>query len=230
MSDMKATSAETTATQLNPLRVPAATADLLPPEIIEARRMRRVRRTVIFAMVPILVLVAGWYGLAVLQAELAERSLSRVDDAVITLQAQQREFDEVTRTRSDSAQIKTQLNALFADDLRWAGLLLPVRRVAPAGVTLTNLSALKSDDRTTGGTGGTGGQPVGSLTISGTAPTKNVVAAYVDALDTVPGLADPLLVNALAQNGVLRFSVRVDVTADAIGGRFTATSKNGAGK
>ena len=67
-----------------------------------------------------------------------------------------------------------------------------------------------------------------SLTVTGTAGSKNAVARYVEALGAEPVFADPYLTNAAETDGQVQFTVQVNVTPTALGGRFTSkTSKPG---
>jgi len=94
-------------------------------------------------------------------------------------------------------------------------------------VKVTGVSgALNSGPITGNGTQQAGGpdRPVGTLTVSGTATSRAVIAGYVDALSRVTGLADPLVTNASTTSGTLQFSLRLDITRAILGGRFTEPS------
>ena len=206
--------------------IPPVAANLLPYEVVDGRRTRTVRRAVIFAMVPVLAVLAGWYVLATVRISLAERDLARAEKDTTFLQQQEQAYSEVTRTRAKSAQIIGQLHKLFADDIAFAKLFRPLQDVAPAGIKLTDLSASKTTGK--GGAAGLPGAPgeqvVGRLTVAGSAPSKAVVASYVDALVAVHGIANPLLTNVATSDNGVRFSVQADITADAVGGRYTVES------
>jgi hypothetical protein len=206
--------------------IPPVAANLLPDEVVHARRTRAVRRAVIFAMVPVLAVLAGAYGLATVRISLAERDLARAEKDTTFLQGQEQSYSEVTRTRAKSAQIVRQLHTLFADDIAFAKLFRPLQDVAPDGIKLTDLSASKTTGK--GGTyqlpGAPGVQVVGRLTVAGSAPSKAVVASYVDALLKVHGVANPLLTNIATTDNGVQFSVQADITAAAVGGRYTVES------
>lgn len=70
--------------------------------------------------------------------------------------------------------------------------------------------------------------PVGTLAITGTAREKRAIAAFVDKLGSMRGLATPYLASVSTDaSGVLTFTVDVVVTTDALGGRFAATTSGG---
>ena len=63
---------------------------------------------------------------------------------------------------------------------------------------------------------------IGSFTISGTAPDKNTIAAFVDALSTVKGVSSPYVSSAQTGTGArLQFSLQLQITSAALSGRFT---------
>jgi hypothetical protein len=68
---------------------------------------------------------------------------------------------------------------------------------------------------------------VGSLTVSGTAPTKPVVAAYVDALAELTGAANPQLNTATQYEGAVDFRIQLDITDAAFSGRYGTANPPG---
>jgi Tfp pilus assembly protein PilN len=177
-------------------------------------------------MVAVLV---GWYGLAVYQTSGARSDLATAQDNEETLTQQQKTYDDLVETQSRSQATATKLSTLLATDLRWSRLLHSLRAVAPTGVTVDGVTGtLDSSGATATATStaapGTTKNTVGTLTVSGTAPSRAAVAAYVDALAKVCGLANPLVGSASMENSVVQFSVRLDITRGALGGRFTAPS------
>jgi hypothetical protein len=56
------------------------------------------------------------------------------------------------------------------------------------------------------------------------------VAAYVDALGKIKGLGNPLLGDMTRQEGLLRFTVRLDLTSAGLGGsRYSSGGGTGSG-
>lgn len=218
-------------------------ANLLPVEIVESRRGRKVKRIVLCALVGFVALLAAWYALASYQTSTARSSLRGVQDDAQRLVAQQHAFDEVVGIQAESRAISTALSFLLANDLQWSRLLSSLQKAAPKDVRLTSVSgALRSSTTTSSGAGGNGSsaaaaqlpgtsgeESIGTLTITGSGNSKATVAAYVDALGKVPGLGNPLLGDATLQNGALQFTVRVDITASALGGRYAASGNRSGG-
>jgi Tfp pilus assembly protein PilN len=214
------------------LRIPDISADLLPIEITSARRTRQIRRFVITSVGGFAVLLTVWYGLAVYETANASANLGRAEDNVQSLNHQQRGFDQLVAVQSDSKTINAQLNALMAKDLQWSRLLQSLQGAAPRGVTVTGMTAALLSDTTSSASGAptsatVASTTVGSLTLNGVGSSKTVIAAYVDALGKVNGVANVLPGDLTQQVGGLQFSVHMDITKAALGGRFSKNTATG---
>lgn len=248
------------------LRILPIVANLLPAEVVDARRQRKVRKTTIALLAGFVVLLLGWYGQAWYETSNARDRLARAQDNVQLAMAQQRAFAEIVTAQGESQRITTQLRSLLANDLQWSDLMVSLQAVAPEGVLITGVFGLLIVAEPTGPTGGTAGgtapaatgdsaqaasgtEPqatpgaagdpamgakvsawkTGSLTVTGSAPDELAAAAYVDALGTVVGLANPFLGDAVRQDGTLRFTIRIDIMSSALGGRYATKKANGTG-
>jgi Tfp pilus assembly protein PilN len=219
---------ESSASAARALRIPAISANLIPGEIVEARRVRKIKRVVLSALAGVVVLLAAWYGVSYYQTSMARGDLSRAEQRAEALRREQKAFDELVRTQAESQAIRAQLSVLLANDLQWAGLVTAVRAAAPAGVEIIGLtcSVAQTGGQPARNAGGElpnrGAEPViGTVTVTGLASSKPSVAAYVDALGTVAGLANPLLNSATQEGSRVRFTVDLNITRAALGGRFT---------
>jgi Tfp pilus assembly protein PilN len=217
------------------LRIPTIAADLLPAEIVESRRTRKVRRLVLAFVAGVTVLLGVWYAGTVQQTTTVERERDRAQETVTDLTRLQRDFNEVVNTQAEADSVNKQLTALMAGDLQWSRLLTSLHAVAPSGITLTGvIAALDGPDSTGANTDptltGTTDRAIGSLTVNGTGSSKPVIAAYVDALAKVSGVRNALLGEVTQQDKGLDFSVRLDITRSALGGRFAAASPSASGK
>jgi Tfp pilus assembly protein PilN len=206
------------------MRILPIAADLLPLEITELRRLRRVRRLVIAGVALCVALLIGWYVVADRQTDKAQAELTAVQDNRRDLNRKKAAYTQLESTRQQIKDITTQLGILMERDMSWSALLASLRRAAPPNVTVSTVTGSlelagtrASDARGAGGV-------VGALTLSGTAPSKDEVAAYVDTLGTVTGLANPFPSEASQDETGLRFTIRVDITRAALGGRFTSPS------
>lgn len=209
------------------LRVLPIGVNLLPAEIVEARQSRRTRFTVLGALAGVVVLLAAWFGLAMFQTAGARDDLAGAQYDAQRLTLQQKNYTNLVTTQARSQAIAAELSSLLSGDLQWSKLLSALQDAAPGGVTVTGVNGTLLTAASAAGTTrlpGLDDKPVGTLTVNGTGPSRAVVASYVDALSRVPGLANPLVTSASLENGVVHFSVQLDITKARLGGRFSSPS------
>ncbi|MEV4132318.1 hypothetical protein AB0J72_09150 [Dactylosporangium sp. NPDC049742] len=202
------------------MRILPIAADLLPLEITELRRLRMVRRLVLAGVAVCVALLLGWYVVADAQTGDAQSELTAVQDSRRDLNRKKATYTQLESTRQQIKDITTQLGIVMERDMSWSALLVALRKAAPKNVAVANVTgSLNLEDPA-----GDAGDVVGTLTLSGTAPSKDEVAAYVDTLGTVAGLANPFPSETTQDDTGLHFTIRVDITKAALGGRFTSPS------
>lgn len=212
-------------------------ANLLPTEVADKRRLRQLKRRSGLALVALIVLLAGWYVMAVLQTTSARSDLTSAQHRNRSLLAQEQQYGPVVTAQAASAAIRAQLSQLMVGDVNWKTMLAALRQTAGAGVQLTGVTASIQPTTTAAGTSGgglgvfnqTGKQAVGTLTLSGSAQDKNTVAAFVDRLTKVRGLAAAFPASVSGDKGTATFTVDVIITSDAFGGRYSANSTSTGG-
>jgi Tfp pilus assembly protein PilN len=223
------------------LRSVAVRANLLPDEVIVARRTETLRRHVIIALGALVALLVAWFGLTWWQTRSADSDLATANGRATQLQTEQRQYSKLLTAQSTVETVQQQLSGLMSGDLPWQKLLQQVRSRADhisltdIGATVTTTAASVAGGSNGGTSGGgisvlnqSGLTPVGTLAITGTARQKQAVAAFVDKLGAMRGLTTPYLASVSTDaSGVLTFTVDVVVTTDALGGRFAATTSGG---
>jgi len=216
-------------------RVLTISANLLPSEIVSARRARRSRTWVALALLVVVGLLASWYLWADNQVRTANQDLGLVTGQAAALQKSQTRYQDVVDVQNETAAIAKELKTLLANDLPWAALLDTLRNTgADSGITVTGISALLADavsakNATETLPSKTGASNVGAVTITGLGPDKPSVAKYVDALGQLSIVANPYLTNATKGDTSWQFSVTVDVTSTTRCGRFTTKCKTSGG-
>lgn len=223
------------------LRSVTIRANLLPDEVVVARRTEGLRRHVVVALGALVAVLVAWYGLTWWQTHSADRDLDAANAHAAQLQGQQRQYSQLITAQSDISGIHQQLSVLMNGDTPWKPMLAAVRSQA-TGLTLTNIDATVTTGAAAiaGGTtagavpGGiavlnqSGRTQIGTLAITGTAKDKQAVAGFVDRLAGLRGLATPYPANLSADStGTLTFTVDVVLTTDALGGRFAAPTPGG---
>lgn len=218
-------------------RFVAVFAELLPQEVIDARRLTEFKRRIAIGLAVLLIVLIGWFALEKWGTSSANGDLSNAQGQTRQLQHQVTQYAPLISAQSGAAVIQESLTKLMAGDLQWKDMLTTLRASARHGVTLTGVTGTI----TAGGTGQaatpsglsvlnqTGKAQVGTLTITGTALDKNAVAAYVDALAQVKGLAAPFPASVTTTSGSLTFSVSVIMTSDALGGKYAPRTSTPSG-
>jgi hypothetical protein len=250
-------------------RLLSISANLLPPETIEARTTRKIRRIVLASLGVFTLLLGGWIGIASITVTAARNDLIQAQDDVTRVKQQERAYGELTRTQAESKSIENQLSKLFASNVQLSQLLSALEQAAATNkISLTgastSLGAVKLSTPGAGaagagapgagapgagaagagapGAGATGagaagavaagaagaGTPaataangIGSVSLTGTAPTKVAIASYLDALVATAGVENATLADVMVNEAkTFDFTLRLDIGKDAIGGRF----------
>lgn len=207
-------------------------ANLLPDEIVAGRRLAELKRRLLLGVAALLAVLILVYGFSWLQTHQARSTLSSANRHAASMQRQLLTFDPLITAQSASAGIQQTLRTLMTEDLQWKDMLAKVRGAAAGSVAVQTVAATLTGVGVQGVApapiaGGlpvlntTSALPVGTLTITGTAADKNSIAAFVDKLGKVSGLAAALPANVTGTAGKLTYSVDVLITTEALGGRFT---------
>jgi Tfp pilus assembly protein PilN len=219
-------------------RILTISAHLLPQEIVAARRARRTRACVLVVLVLVVALLAGWYVYTARQKSSADDELQGLASQAATLQTRQdTKYADVVGVQSDIDTLTKQLTTVMADDLPWSVLLKTLNSTAAkSSATLTSitaaLTAVGTDgSRVTVPTANTltssGAASIGTLTLTGSAPDKPSVAAFVVALGTLKTVGNAYLTSATKDDTGVQFTVQLDITDASLCGRYGKTCKSG---
>ena len=214
------------------LRFVAVRANLMPDEVIDARRTDVVRRRVVIGLGTLLVFILAGFASAWLQTSSSKGDLSDQQHRTQALLDQQHVYAPLVAAQAQTAAINTKLTQLMVGDVRWQNMLATIRGDAPAGVGVTSVSS-QITTAAAGNTAaaacsaliysalnGTGKTPIGTLTVIGTANNKDQVAGYGDKLAGVTGLVTPVVTNYNATARPFTFTITAIITSDALGGRY----------
>ncbi|WP_203825054.1 hypothetical protein [Actinoplanes palleronii] len=208
------------ATRILPIR-----ANLLPRDISDGRRARRTRTVVLIAVVLVLAMLGGWYWNATTTKRDAESEFEDATRQVAAVQRQQNQYTNLTTTKNSNTVMSGQLAKLMANDLSWQILLDLVRSTgAEAEAQTTEIGGEMS-------TTPTGGDEIGTLSISGNAPDKKAVAKYIELLAKLKadGIADPFVTSVSGTDSAedesgtstVSFELTVSITDKALCGKFS---------
>lgn len=204
-------------------------ANLLPDELLDARAGRVARKRAVIAVAAAAALMLVLTGLAKWQTSSAQSDLSNAQQRATALTNQQMHYSNLVNAKSETTTIQTQLSQLMVNDVNWSKLFATMRTAAPGGVAIISFTSqvtassagsqsVANPDQIFNTTDST---VVGTVTINGTAKTKTQIAAYMDSLAKVLGIAAPYPAQVTEASGAVGFHATCLVTAKALGGRFT---------
>lgn len=207
--------------------------NLLPPEIRSNRALGRVKGRL--GILLLATLLASGMGFAYAQVEqnAAAADLRAAQDTVARLQDQQQQYAEVPQVKSQIAAAKSALEFGTSAEVAWRGYIQAIQAVAPEGWALTTFQTamptplspgtVSADPLTAPG--------VGTISFEGRAATVSDVAAWLDALNSIPGFSGALYTSATLadEQGVpyLQTSVTVQVDTAAFAHRFADKEAKG---
>jgi Tfp pilus assembly protein PilN len=183
---------------------PIPRVNLLPPEVVEARSFRRLQRQLagVVAAVVLLGAAAGvWAQQGVLSAQ---SDLNDTQAATTQLQQQQAKFAEVPKALAELDSARVAREGAMSTDVLWYRFLGDLALNTPANTDLSSVaitmtgstSGSASGSGTGSGVGTAASAGLGQVTVTGNATRFRDVAAWLDAVTLVHGLASPSLQSA----------------------------------
>lgn len=207
--------------------------NLLPPEIAEAARQKRAQVAMGLAVAAAVVVVGGLYVQAHQSVNAANNQLATAQQQQTRLQAQVASYREVTQIDAQVSAREALLTEAMGQEIQWSTYLNDLSLKIPANVWLTNISA------TEGAGSGAASSPsslagaaatVGSISFTGNAMTHDDVATWLESLATEHGFTNPYFTNSteskIGTRQVVNFSSTVQLTSDALSGRYTQQAGN----
>lgn len=218
-----------------PPQLVRVTANLLPDEVVGARRLSRLKRRLGISIAGLVALLALAYGYSWWQTGNARDQLATEQFNTSQMSRQLQRYTPLLQAQAQTIAIQGRLATVMAHDLQWSKLIDTLNRAATGRVTLGPITAQvdEADSTTAASTPspftGTGQQLVGTVTLSGSAPDYRSVAAFADALGRSKGLAavNPGSVNRADK--LFDFTITLAITDDALGGRFWVEPTSAAG-
>jgi Tfp pilus assembly protein PilN len=209
-------------------------ANLIPPELLQARRARALRKMVTAVLCLLLVLAGAGTGYAMYRSHQASQSLAAEQSRTSQLIIEKNRYSDVTEIQGNVTQVKGQLAMLMGMDVDAAAMIDSLLGQLPAGASVTQLAlTLAAPTPTAANNNGasaldTSGQShIGTITISGEALTVNDVALFVNRLSALKGLVTPYpTANTVNDTGV-QFTVQLAVNDSVLSHRYDASSDAG---
>jgi type IV pilus assembly protein PilN len=200
-------------------------ADLTPPELINSRELKKLRRWLGAGLVVLLIACAGGYVAAARQHSSASTALDDMNAQTSQLQAGVRKYAGLTQMQGSVTQIQAQIATLMGGDVDLVTLMGRLRSVLPKPMTISSetvtLTAAVAG-ATPAGTG-TAVATIGAVTLSGTGRALGNLATYVDKLSAIPGVVDVNPTTNTLAGKVSHYTLSLNLTTVALSHRFDVT-------
>lgn len=221
-----------------PSQAPAVRSDwasvprvnLLPQEILEARRFKGAQRLLAVAVLAVVALLAGatWYEQT--QVAGAQDALAAEQQRTAELNAEQAKYAQVPRLLAQVTAARGAREQAMAGDVLWYRFLNDLATATPAGVSLESVAATLTPV-VPGSASAATRVPlkpagIGDIAVEGSASSFDRVSDWLDNLGEVSGLDSSTLSNASREAGIagsktaVSFSTGVTMTGDALSHRY----------
>ena len=181
-------------------RVPRV--NLLPPEVIEARRFRLTRKILVGVVLGVVLLCGVGTLWAQQQVGSARSALEITRSHTVALQRQQAQYAEVPKVSAELDAARVSREQAMSSDVLWYRFLTDLAVNTPDGATLSSVTITMTGS--TAGPAATGLRPtglrptgLGTVKVSGDAGRYSDVAAWLDASARVNGLTGTTLQSAV---------------------------------
>lgn len=191
--------------------------DLTPRELVDARRLKGLRKLIGAALALVVVLCAAGYVSASLKGSSASDALSAAQSRTGQLMDEQRQYAKVTQIQAATDSVNTQIESLTATDVDVALLIGRIRGALPGSMSVTSISVTMSgasgDTETAPSLDSSGHATVGTVTLAGTSQHLIDLADFVTALSSLRGVVNVVPAsNTTGTAGTAQWNVTLQVT------------------
>jgi Tfp pilus assembly protein PilN len=199
---------------------------LLPLDVTERKKVKRLKRRLLFAGAVVVAIAALGYGLASFELSTAQGQLTAAQATTTQLLAQQAKYGEVTKINSDASAILQAQKTTTTQEILWAPYLSGIEATLPADATITAVSA--SLDTPFGGTASTSatttvplqGPRIATLNLT-VAMLQADIPTWLTTLPTLKGFVDATPDSVTATTGgYYTVVVTLHINDKAVSGRF----------
>ncbi len=207
--------------------------NLLPPEVRAARGLVHTKRWLAVTVGVVLILVALVYVFAALTRASVQNELTKEQEQTARLQTEMAKYAEVPQVLNNLDRIERARSLGTSTEIMWKGYLDAITAVLPANVSLDTFAVTAATPWTAPSPNQDPLSPpsVGTITFTARTSTLPDNAAWLDALATIPNLANPTFASAaiMAQEGDPYYivSTTVQIQAGAFAQRFPETTPEG---
>lgn len=196
--------------------------NLLPPEIGESRRFRRIQYGLAGGVALTVGAVALLYVAAVGSVDNATTELQAVQTEQSALRAKQAEYASVTAVYARAAAAQAMLTQAMGQEVQYSDFLSDLSLTVPENVWLKSLTFTQAPAPAALGSTEPG---IGTVTVSGVGFTHDDVAAWLESLAGQQGYTNPYFSSSkeilIGTRQVVEFSSTATLTSDALSGAYT---------
>lgn len=207
-------------------------ANLTPSELIASRKLKTIRKALLAGLALLMVIGIGLYTLAVLAHRSAASALDGEQARTSQLLAQQHKYQRGVQVQHSITQVQTQLGGLLTYDVDQAALVARIRAKLPAQMTISALTiTIDAGPGTTaapigaGSLDASGSTHIGTVALTGNEQHISDVAAYVNALSTLPGVVAPYPGSSTVTDTAVQWSAQLTLTAGLLTHRYDTAKK-----
>lgn len=206
--------------------------NLLPPEVRLSRGLRVVKRWLAVAVVATLALCAAAFGASLLAATSARATLADAQARTAALHVEEGKYAEVPQVLNALGASMAAREFGMSTDIRWKSYFDAIGAVLPPDVSLSSFVVTAATPTTPPIVPADVLQPesVGQITFTGRSATMPDAAAWIDALESIPGFVDARVssVTVAGNDDIAYYDVAssVQLTTQAYTQRFAATEGN----
>jgi Tfp pilus assembly protein PilN len=205
--------------------------NLMPPEIAEAARFRRLQFAMGGAVLAAVVIVGALYTQAKHSVTAAQSQVDAAQSQQTVLQSKLTSLDSVKQTLADVQAKRGLLQQAMGSEIRWSYMLNDLSFRIPNNVWLTGITASETAGSTAAATpAGATGSDIGNISFSGVAFKHDDVATWLDALAKEKGFSQPSFSSsseaAIGTRSVVNFGSSVNLDNSALSNRYVQKAGN----
>ncbi|MFL6240714.1 MAG: PilN domain-containing protein [Actinomycetes bacterium] len=202
--------------------------NLLPPEIAERVRARKIQAGLGAAVALSVVGVAAGYVMAHSSATHAKSQLADAQAQGSQLQTQVAQYAGDENMRAQLTSEQAMLTSAMGSEVQWSHYLNDLTLRIPDNVWITNVTITEGASQqgaAAAATPAAGSDAIGSVNVTGVAFTHDDVATWLDSLAKEKGYANAFFSNSaqafIGPRRIVNFTSTTQVTSDALSGRYT---------
>jgi Tfp pilus assembly protein PilN len=195
--------------------------NLLPHDVLEGQRYRRLTLTVIAAGAVVLAVIFALFLLQVGKLGSVNDDITDAEANNAALQAQIDKLQKYEDLQVQAQEAGGQLAAAYSGEVSFSGMLMDLSRVIPSDAFLTTFSSTVSGPAAAG----TGGEEttttplIGTISMGGEAISFDSLSTWLTRLEMVQGWVNPWMPSITADSSVpnaFTFTTSVDLTEDVV--------------